>query len=137
MFWGRFICSYSMVFEFGLLEDEATVYSWGEVTSKDGRASLVAPIFLRVIHLDFKDFADERREDMNWIFDAFSAFKTCDRKSLKILIGIGPLWSRDFLWDKCLRIISESVCNESHSFIYLCFIYENYTVRVKWTNISL
>ena len=36
---------------------------WGKVVRGDERAALVVPIFLRVVHLDFRDFTVESRKN--------------------------------------------------------------------------
>ena len=36
---------------------------WGKVVRGDGKAALVVLIFLRVVHLDFRDFAVESRKN--------------------------------------------------------------------------
>ena len=55
------------------------------------------PIFLRVVHLDFKNFAVERQEDRYCFFAVSSALETRVLKSLKTSRRVGLLDSLDFL----------------------------------------
>ena len=55
----------------------------------DGSEGLVVPMLLRVVHLDLRDFAVDRRVEIYFFFAVSSALKTWDLSILKMFIRTG------------------------------------------------